>query len=216
MPKVYVYALHHYSSGLERVVSTWAEAQSLLGSGVKYKKFLQLADAQYFAKHGRDPPPPNLSLDDRIVVYTDGSCKTDATSGEKKAGCGVYFAQAPYMSFGVKLPSDHCEKTNNRAELFAIRSALHRIRDGIDAFAAKKSVEIRTDSSYSQKSLTIWRAGWAANNFKDNTIKNRDLIEPLWALIDSFPLPVTIEWVGGHGGIHGNEMADQLADQYAV
>lgn len=99
-------------------------------------------------------------------------------------------------------------QTNQRAELAAILRCLQVV-------PKDKPVEILSDSRYAIQCVTVWPVGWEENNWKNDTVKNRDLIEKILALIteregineDS----TQFTWIKGHNGHQGNEAADGLA-----
>ena len=71
-----------------------------------------------------------------------------------------------------------------------------------------------TDSSYVQKGITEWLAGWKRKGWmtaSKQPVKNKDL----WQALDEQCQrhEVTWKWVKGHAGIEGNEIADELANQ---
>ena len=95
--------------------------------------------------------------------------------------------------------------TNNKMELSAAIESLAQTPVG-------GTVLVRTDSQYVIKGATEWRAGWVRNgmrNSKKEPVANADLWMALWAEVDA--RKVTFEWVRGHNGDPGNELADKLA-----
>ncbi|MGK3627834.1 DNA polymerase III subunit epsilon, partial [Acinetobacter sp. A11] len=64
------------------------------------------------------------------------------------------------------------------------------------------------DSNYVKQGITEWIHGWKKKNWKD--VKNPDL----WQKLDAVCTGRNIEWnwIKGHAGHPGNEMADQLAN----
>ena len=79
---------------------------------------------------------------------------------------------------------------------------------------------IHSDSAYTINAATKWRAAWQRSNFKDNTLKNRDLVEQLWGEHDSFTSTtdkvINFYWVKAHVNNYPNEQADQLAKEGAM
>lgn len=96
--------------------------------------------------------------------------------------------------------------TNNRMEIIAVIEAIKPFR--------RKPIEIITDSKFVIESSLSWRAGWEERGWmtkgKHKTpIKNRELWEELFSLIDLNFIKFT--WVKGHSGDRMNELADKLA-----
>ena len=211
MPTAKIYALYDSLGQYGGILNTWDEAtkrmeliKRLRGKGgFRCKKFQEISEAEYYVEHGTNPT--NEETDNNcLVVYTDGSAFM--LDGKMVAGLGVYFGNNHPSNLAEPLLQG--KPTNNRAELYAI----HRALEIVLSQGGTCPVVIYSDSTYARKCLLEWRAAWERSNFKDDTIKNRDLIEDTWALLDSYPRPVEIKWVKGHAGNLGNEMADQLAD----
>ena len=67
---------------------------------------------------------------------------------------------------------------------------------------------IITDSQYVVNGINVWKKNWKLKNWKD--VKNKEL----WILLDQLESKlstVSVEWIKGHNGHEGNEMADELA-----
>ena len=81
-----------------------------------------------------------------LCIYTDGSCLNNGTS-RARAGYGVYFGPNDERNVAAALDG---EKTNNRAEMTAIITALElsASHPGI--------VESHSDSSYCSQGITSW------------------------------------------------------------
>lgn len=230
--RIVYYGVYDASGEHCRVFTNWDEAKehiagikNVTGEGAKYKKFFFESDANYFARWGQPPPEPTVSSvsPNSLVVYTDGSATMDMKTGIKRAGIGVFFGHKHPLNVADAFREPPL--TNNRAELMAIRRAMEIIADPANDMYlphadVKPHVVIFTDSSYSRDALGAWRSVWTANNFRDNTILNRDVIEPTWQLMDTFfarsGRTVTIVWTKGHCGIIGNERADELAEEGAA
>jgi len=156
---------------------------------------------------------PDLSFgqlvreNDRVVIFTDGSCFNNGKSNAK-AGIGVYFSDNSPLNVSAPVVG---KQSNGRAELLAAVKALMIVRD-------KKlgPVQIRTDSVYVKQGITTWIQTWKANGWRTaggNKVKNVGDWKELDALRSS--LDVEWKWVEAHKGIHGNEMADKLANEGA-
>lgn len=129
-----------------------------------------------------------------ITLYVDGACRGNPGLG----GWGAYIVngQQEHKIYGGE---DHT--TNNRMELTAAI-------EGILFCDKQDKLVIYTDSKYVKQGITEWIHGWKKKNWKD--VKNPDL----WQKLDEVCQGREIEWqwVKGHAGHPGNEMADQLAN----
>ncbi|WP_174559492.1 DNA polymerase III subunit epsilon [Acinetobacter bouvetii] len=132
-----------------------------------------------------------------ITLYVDGACRGNPGLG----GWGAYVITE---SEEHKLFGGEPETTNNRMELTAAI-------EGIKFCPSDAKLIIWTDSNYVKQGITEWIHGWKKKNWKD--VKNPDL----WKLLDATCQGREIEWnwIKGHAGHPGNEMADQLANQGA-
>ncbi len=133
-------------------------------------------------------------MPDFIEIYTDGAC-----SGNP--GPGGWGAILRYGEHEKELSGGDAETTNNRMEMMAVIQAL-------EALKKPSEVKLYTDSTYVQKGVSEWMAGWKAKGWPAK-IKNQDL----WKRIDSLVQTHKVEfiWVKGHAGHPENERADQLA-----
>jgi len=138
-------------------------------------------------------------MTDAIEIYTDGACKGNP-------GVGGWGAWLKYNGNEKSIFGGEIGTTNNRMELLAVIRAL-------EALKRTSQVKLYTDSSYVQKGMTEWLAGWKAKNWRTASkkpVKNADL----WQQLDSLSVQHQIEWlwVKGHAGNIGNERADELAN----
>ena len=129
-----------------------------------------------------------------ITLYVDGACRGNPGLG----GWGAYIVteQAEHKLYGGE-----AQTTNNRMELTAAI-------EGILFCPTDAKLVIWTDSNYVKQGITEWIHGWKKKNWKD--VKNPDL----WQKLDAVCQGREIEWnwIKGHAGHAGNEMADQLAN----
>ena len=132
-----------------------------------------------------------------ITLYVDGACRGNPGLG----GWGAYIITPTGEQ---KICGGEPDTTNNRMELTAAI-------EGIRACPMEASLIIWTDSNYVKQGITEWIHGWKKKNWKD--VKNPDL----WKELDATCQGRQIEWnwIKGHAGHAGNEMADQLANQGA-
>lgn len=134
-----------------------------------------------------DAATEDISSEDAVCIYTDG-----ASSGNPgPSGIGVWLK---YKNHEKSISRYIGNSTNNIAELEAIKVGLSEVK--------KKDLPVRifTDSSYAHGLLTL---NWKAH-------KNRELVESIRKLMSGFTQLKFVK-VKGHSGIHGNELADQLA-----
>lgn len=134
-----------------------------------------------------DDGTEDISSDDAVCIYTDG-----ASSGNPgPSGIGVWLK---YKNHEKSISRYIGNSTNNIAELEAIKVGLNEVK--------KKDLPVRifTDSSYAHGLLTL---NWKAH-------KNKELVESIRKLMSGFTQLKFVK-VKGHSGVHGNELADQLA-----
>ena len=135
----------------------------------------------------------------KIVIYTDGACKGNP-------GPGGWGALLDYNGRHKKLRGGETQTTNNRMELMAAIVALETLREPC-------AVTLNTDSKYMLQGLTEWMPAWKARGWRTadkKPVKNQDLWERLDAAVQRHK--IQWQWVKGHAGDPGNEMADQLAN----
>lgn len=141
--------------------------------------------------------------EERIEVYTDGSC------WKNPGGVGGWGVLIAYKGKYKALFGGEPSTTNNRMELTAAIKALQ-------ALNRPCRITLYTDSQYVQKGITQWirkwkRRGWLVEG--GNSVKNVDL----WRILDEEAQRHDIQWiwVRGHAGHQGNEIADRLANKGA-
>lgn len=145
-----------------------------------------------------------------IIVYTDGASSKNGTE-HAVAGFGVFWGDGDDRN--VSEPLEGERQTNQRAELMAIIKALEQSQN------MKESLEIRTDSQYSIKAVTIWYHSWVKNGWRTGngqSVQNEDLIKRVLQLKKSRAGETYFSYVPGHKGVYGNEMADKLAVKGAM
>lgn len=139
-------------------------------------------------------------MNDYVEIYADGACKGNP-------GPGGWGAWLQYNGNEKSICGGEDNTTNNRMELTAVIRALETLK-------RPSKVKIYTDSSYVQKGMTEWIAGWKAKNWRTadkKPVKNDDL----WKTLDTLASTHQVEWiwVRGHNGNDGNERADALANE---
>ncbi len=136
----------------------------------------------------RAAAPPVDVPDGAVAAYTDGAC----SGNPGPAGWGVV------LRFGehVRELSGYlgADKTNNIAELWAIKEALLAVKD------PTLPVYVYTDSTYC---MGVLSEGWKAR-------ANQELLSEARALTERFP-DLHFVKVAAHAGVPDNERADTLA-----
>ena len=135
-----------------------------------------------------------------LLIYTDGACKGNPGIG----GWGVLMC---YGEHRKTLNGAEAMTTNNRMELTAAIEALRAVKRACP-------IVLTTDSSYVKNGITQWLAGWKRNGWKTadkKAVKNVDLWQALDALVAQHQ--IEWQWIKGHSGHPGNEMAGQLANE---
>ncbi|VDM18437.1 unnamed protein product, partial [Hydatigera taeniaeformis] len=145
---------------------------------------------------------------DKVLVYTDGSCKGPLNS--RRAGIGVFWGNDHPWNVSERLRG---RQTNNRAEIEACISALKKARS-----AGIKGVKIVTDSKFTLNCATVWYAKWQKNGWKLANGRPVLLRKDIQRLVEQLGTPgFQVSWchTPGHQGKWGNEQADQLAERGA-
>ncbi|XP_011562786.3 ribonuclease H1 [Plutella xylostella] len=141
--------------------------------------------------------------DGYVQVYTDGACSANGRSGAR-AGLGVYWGDGHELNASEPVSG---RATNNCGEIQAATWAIKQaLQNGI------KQLAINTDSQFVINAVTKWMPGWKKKGWKlasGEPVKNEKDFKEL----DSVQSKIAVKWVyvEAHKGIHGNEMADQLA-----
>lgn len=146
-----------------------------------------------------------------IKIYTDGAFFSH--SGKPYAGYGYVI---PSKGIQVSQPLDG-EKTNNRAELTAIISAIKACKSFEDVV-----LNVYTDSQYAMRCFGETGMKYAKNNFKQGSkdVPNKDLIIKALNLRKRHP-DLVIHHVKAHttntdADSNANAVADELADRGAI
>lgn len=135
-----------------------------------------------------------------VIIYTDGGCRGNP-------GIGGWGAALSAKGQTKELYGAEADTTNNRMEMMAAIRALSALKKPC-------TVTLYTDSVYLRDGINKWIAGWKAKGWKTanrKPVKNQDL----WQQIDQLNQlhDVDWQWVKGHSGNPGNELADQLANR---
>ncbi|MDO4441872.1 MAG: DNA polymerase III subunit epsilon [Moraxella sp.] len=144
-------------------------------------------------------------MKDFIIAYTDGACKGNGKQGASAGGFGAHILYPNGDILNVW--GGESDTTNNRMELMAAIVALQRT-------PFELPIQIWTDSGYVKDGITQWIFGWKNNGWK-KADKKPVLNVELWQELDRLTQGRNIDWqwIKGHAGHAGNEMADSLANQ---
>jgi len=133
-----------------------------------------------------------------VIMYTDGACSGNPGPG----GWGAVLMTGQHRK---ELFGGERDTTNNRMEMMAV------IR-GAEALKRGCSVDIYTDSKYVMQGMTEWLDGWKKRGWRTASkqpVKNVDLWQRLEKALERHE--VNWNWIKGHSGVAGNELADELA-----
>lgn len=151
-----------------------------------------------------------------IRVFTDGSFIRRKIDKKEKIYCGygVFFPDKELPSVSEPLLIKNL--TNNRAELFAVYTALCMVTK-LDKF---DKITIYCDSEYVIKSMTVWINKWRSNGWKKSNNKMVDNLD-LILLIDKMMENVEFVYVKSHSKNNNenakfNNIADDLAKKGAL
>ena len=135
------------------------------------------------------------------VVWTDGSCNAKGVTGR-----GGWAALIERDGTTDQLVGSAVDTTHNRMELTAVCEALEQLSGAI---------EVRTDSTYIQKCFSDgWHIRWRRDDkwrTPKGPVKNRDLWERLFALVEDETRDVSFVWVKGHATEDNNNIVDSLS-----
>ena len=131
----------------------------------------------------------------KITLFSDGSSLGNP-------GAGGWACILRYKNNEKILSGGEPNVTNNQMELLAVIEGLKALNEPCD-------VDIFTDSNYVVKSINEWLHSWIDKNWKNNTVKNRNLWEQYLEVSKSHKIKAY--WVKGHAGHEENEKCDKIA-----
>jgi len=141
-----------------------------------------------------------IKIENKAEIYADGACSQNNGSGVGGWGALIIENGEERQIYG-----GDSFTSNNKMEITACIKALQDLKQA-------SIVNLYTDSKYLINSITIWIRGWKKNGWKTQSgddVKNRELFEILENLC--LKHRVSWQWVRGHSGNRGNEIADFLA-----
>lgn len=135
-----------------------------------------------------------------VTIYTDGACRGNP-------GPGGWGAVMRSNGTEKQLWGGERDTTNNRMEMTAVIKAL-------EALKRSCRVTLITDSRYVIQGITEWMPGWKRRQWR-NAARKPVLNVDLWKQLDALVAEHEIDWqwVRGHSGDPGNELADALANR---
>lgn len=139
-----------------------------------------------------------------LTVYTDGSSRPQ-TTGAAGWAFATNLGDRVHVVYGHLPPPS----TNNIGELTALLVPLRLLSKAKNPFPLK----FITDSQYVQKGINEYMVGWKRRGWKTASgakVKNLELWKEIYSLWN--PKLHTVEWVRGHNGDPGNELADVWAN----
>ncbi|CCE63962.1 hypothetical protein TPHA_0G01250 [Tetrapisispora phaffii CBS 4417] len=210
--------------------ATWADARNFISKNFENPVFdyeLLGVNAEEFENKIRVTSPDFKYGKEVIHVYCDGSSLSNGKSSAK-AGSGAFFDHPELLQYNVSEPLDRSKaQTNNRAEATAIYKVLVTMEELLIHKKICAEFNIFSDSEYAIKLLNDRYKVMSIVELKK--IPNYDI---LWKLIKQFVKikryyivnkelysnkgKFKIQWVKGHSGDYGNEMADKLAKEGAM
>lgn len=146
-----------------------------------------------------------------LLLYTDGA-RTGAGTADNphSAGAGAvwyingYTYQESSWHLGTELHATDCEiiaLLNSLRELLAKPAKFLR---------SMRNIHLFTDCAVAIEAIKTWKAGPNYNQVKDFHNYAR-------TILDAHPQTrITLEWIPGHSGIHGNDSADIQASAAAL
>lgn len=146
----------------------------------------------------------NSEDEEFLHIYCDGACS--GNPGPAGSGIAIYSnGSKPILIYGAYVENG----TNNIAELNALHQAL--IIASQNGF--KEQINIFSDSKYAIDCISTWAYSWKKNGWvkKGGEIKNLDIIIEAHTLYEKLKNRLVLNYVKGHGGIEGNELADRMA-----
>jgi len=149
-----------------------------------------------------------LEITNKVEIYADGACFQDAGGGVGGWGALIIeYEKSGSVILGIERQiygGDSCT-TNNKMEMTACIKALQALKQA-------SIVNLYTDSKYLVNGITMWIRGWKKSGWvtkEGEPVKNRELWEALDDLCKTHR--INWQWVRGHSGNRGNEVADALA-----
>lgn len=145
-------------------------------------------------------PHEEIKIEAKAEIWADGAC-----SGEGAAAIGGWGALIIENGKERQIYGGDSITTNNKMEMTACIKAIESLHQAT-------VITLYTDSKYLINGITIWIRGWKKNGWitqNGEAVKNRELWQKLEDLCAKHR--ISWQWVRGHSGNEGNEIADALA-----
>lgn len=149
----------------------------------------------------------NLTAQEHILIYTDGSCSGNPGPGGYAAVARRIDSDGNVLETAKVLGSEPHHTTNVRMEMMAVAIALEQatIDDALP-------IIVRSDNQMISKGMNDWVRNWIKKGWRKadgKPVLNQDLWERIIAA--SAGKAVEFDWVKGHAGDPYNEEVDTLA-----
>jgi ribonuclease HI len=193
------------SPGIYKDVHTAAEA--VAGSPHRAVMYFENGDdaARFMLTKRNSRTPENEILTNHL--YVDGSCLQQHRESGRSVGLGIFKMYFPTAPTHVSQTITAGPKTNNFAELMAIREAVLCAETDIHPTV------VWSDSQYAIKACTEYVLRWKLNGWTTSSkkpVKNKMIIADIHTRLMANP-NICLRHVRGHANNLGNVMADHFA-----
>jgi ribonuclease HI len=201
---MYYVVIKGYKTG---IFTNWEECKKSIHNFPNpiYKKFNNKNDAILY-----------LNSDNILIrVYTDGSFIK--YNNNEYAGYGIYFIDKIFDKYKIGNKLNLKEKTNNRAELYAIIKAIKIVYNNCSFFDIKKKYELQiyTDSEYCIKIFTYLAKEYITKKYINKP--NYDLLLIINNLLNNLNnIKLTFIKVKAHSTDKYNNIVDKLARKGSI
>ncbi|KAG1856507.1 ribonuclease H-like protein [Suillus tomentosus] len=138
-------------------------------------------------------------IEERISIYTDGSCLNNGKHNAK-AGSGIWISAGNERNKTIRIPGH--QQSNQIAEVTAILVALQQTEPYIP-------ITFISDSRYAIDGLTKHFSQWEDKGWIN--IANSEYLKATLYHLRKRSAQTSFIWTKGHNGDQGNEQADRLA-----
>jgi ribonuclease HI len=142
--------------------------------------------------------------EEKVVVYTDGSCLENGTE-EAQSGSGIWYGPDHPDNTSLRIPGTN--QSNQVAELTAILYVAQKT-------APFAPLLVKSDSKYAIDGITLNLQQWEEHGWIG--VANKELFKAIVSHLRQRGATTHFQWVQGHDGEMGNEGADELAGNGAL